>query len=227
MKSLLCILLMPLAALAQNAPDDYTLIGAGVRSRPEYDGSNSRTVDLIPVLRYYGKPWFARTTQGMLEAGARAELEPGFDAGIQLAYEQGPRDRDPGASIGAHLEHDRKFGPVPVNFLVRLRRHLESERGTQADFRATVGVYGNGRAAAGVFTQATWASSRFTQAYYGISEGGLLYTSLGALGSYNLSKQWVLVGSAEGRRLSDDVARSPIVERRTGYYASAGLAYRF
>ena len=217
--------MIPMIAFAQS--EDYTLIGAGVRSRPEFDGSGSRTVDLIPVLRYYGKPWFARTTQGILEGGARTALEPGFDAGVQLAYEQGPRDRDPGASIGAHLELDRKLGPMPVNLLFRLRKHLDSDRGAQADLRATAGVYGDARASAGVFAQATWASAKYTQAYYGISDGGLLYTSLGALGSYDLSRQWVLVGSVEGRRLSDDVARSPIVERRSGYYASAGLAYRF
>ena len=223
-KILLLLYIFPLIAQAQ---DDYTLIGAGVRSRPEFDGSGSRTVDLIPVLRYYGKPWFARTTQGILEGGARTALAPGFDAGIQLAYEQGPRDRDPGASLGAHLELDRKLGPMPVNLLFRLRKHLDSERGAQADLRTTAGVYGDARASAGVFAQATWASAKYTQAYYGISDAGLLYTSLGALGSYDLSRQWVLVGSAEARRLSDDVARSPIVERRTGYYASAGLAYRF
>jgi hypothetical protein len=82
-------LLVPLAALAQIAPEDYTLIGAAVRSRPAYDGSDAQRTDLIPVLRYYGKPWFARTTQGILEGGARWALTPGVDAGVQLAYEEG------------------------------------------------------------------------------------------------------------------------------------------
>src|SRR5205814_8346376 len=63
---------LPISAAAE----DYTLLGAGVRTRPDYDGSSSRTVDLIPVVRYYGKPWFTRTTQGMLEGGARYEFSP-------------------------------------------------------------------------------------------------------------------------------------------------------
>ena len=33
--------------------------------------------------------------------------------------------------------------------------------------------------------------------------------------------------SVESRRLSDEAAQSPIVERRSGIYANAGIAYRF
>ncbi len=232
MRILLCILLTPLAALAQSAPDDYTLIGAGIRSRPEYDGSNSQTVDLIPVLRYYGKPWFARTTQGILEGGARAELAPGLAIGAQLAYEAGRKasgvpDLDPGASFGAHLEWDTKLGPAPLNLLFRTRKHFDADRGTQADLRFTAGVYGTARTQAGVFTQATWASTKSMESFYRVHDSGLLFTSLGVLGSHDLSRPWVLVGSVEARRLASDPARSPIVERRTNYYASAGLAYRF
>ena len=49
----------------------------------------------------------------------------------------------------------------------------------------------------------------------------------GALASYDLSHRWSLVGSIESRRLSDEAAQSPIVERRSGIYANAGIAYRF
>ena len=59
---------LPVVALAK---EDFTLIGAAVRTRPEFDGSSDRTIDVHPVLRYYGERWFARTTQGLLEGGAR------------------------------------------------------------------------------------------------------------------------------------------------------------
>lgn len=228
------LLAVPVVASAQNtAPDDSTLIGAGIYSRPEYDGSNSQTIDLIPVLRYYGKPWFARTTQGILEGGARAELAPGLAIGAQLAYEAGRRASgsvsglDPGASVGVHLEWDTKLGPAPLNLLFRTRKHFDADRGTQADLRFTAGVYGDSRTQAGVFAQATWADTKSMEAFYGVHDSGLLFTSLGVLGSHDLSRQWVLVGSVEGRRLASTPARSPIVERRSNYYASAGLAYRF
>ena len=245
MKRLLLALLVPLPVLAQTTPpEDYTLIGAGVRTRPAYDGSSSQTTDVIPVLRYYGKPLFARTTQGMLEGGVRTEVSPGLALGAQLAYEAGRkgseagflRDRnvpdiDWGASAGLHAEWDPKLGPAPLNVLGRLRQNLDRDRGAQADLRLTAGVYGSGGVQAGVFTQATWANRQSNRAYYGQPgfepAGGLLFASLGALGSVDLGRHLVLVLSLEGRRLQGDAARSPLAERRSNHYASAGVAYKF
>ena len=216
-----------LLATSFTAAAQDTLFGAGIRTRPKFDGSAERTTELIPVIRYYGEPWFARTTQGMLEGGARWSVRDGVEVGAQLAYEQGPLDHDPDASVGVHIEADRQIGPAPVNGLVRLRQHLDTDRGVQLDARATVGVYGGHGIAAGLFAQATWASEKSFEAYYGVRESGLLFTSIGALASYDLTHRWTLVGSLEARRLSDEAARSPIVERRSANYASAGIAYRF
>src|ERR671931_106568 len=119
----------------------------------------------------------ARTTQGLLEGGARWNLRPGLDTGVQLAYEQGPRDDDPDASLGVHLEADRMIGPAPVNALLRLRQHLDTDRGTQLDARATVGVYGGHGAALGLFVQGTWASEKSFEAYYGVRDSGLLFVA--------------------------------------------------
>lgn len=219
---LLLLAAFPCVALSQE-----TLIGAGVRTRPEFDGFSERKTDLIPVLRYYGRPWFARTTQGMLEGGARWSAGRGLDVGAQLAYEQGPRDQDPGASIGVHAEWDRDLGPVPVDALIRVRRHLDTDRGLQVDFRATGGVYQDHGILAGVFGQFTVASEKYYRAFYGVDESGLLYTSLGALASYDLAPRWVLVGSVERRHMSDNAARSPLVVQRSASYGTIGLAYRF
>ena len=223
---LLLIALLALPGLAA-AQDDYTLLGGGLYSRPKFDGSRDRRVDLIPVVRYYGTPWFARTTQGILEGGARWNLREGLDVGAQLAYEQGPQDHDPGASVGVHAEWDSQLGPAPLNVLLRLRQFLDTDRGLQFDTRATLGVYEGHGLAAGVFAQATWASEKSFRAYYGVSDSGLLFTSLGALGGYELTQRWQLLGSVEHRRLADDAARSPIVDKRSGMYASLGLAYKF
>lgn len=221
---LVCMLmvLIPLGVQAEEI-----LLGAGTRNRPVFDGSADQTTDLIPVLRYYGKPWFARTTQGVLEGGARFALKPGLDGGVQLAYEQGPRDGDPGASLGLHMELDTKIGPAPLNLLARTRTQLDSDRGSQADLRATLGIYGGGGLQAGVFGQATWASEKHMQAYYGVGDAGLLFTSVGLLGSYDLARHWVAVASAELRRLASEPSRSGFVQDRTNHYLSAGLAYRF
>lgn len=235
------LLLLALALLfpAAVAAND-TLLGAAVRSRPAYDGADSQRVDIVPVLRYYGRPWFARTTQGMLEAGARSELARDFWAGAQVAYEAGRKqsesaflasrnvpDLDVGISAGLHLEWDRKLGPMPVNFLVRARQHLDHDRGGQADLRITAGVFSRGGFLAGVFGQATWGSESAVRSLYGAPNSGLLFTSVGLLTSYDLSRHWVLVGGVELRHLRDEAASSTLTERDSNYYANLGAAYRF
>ena len=146
--------LLLLAWFATCAQADDMLLGAGVRSRPDYDGASSRTVDLIPVLRYYGRPWFARTTQGISEGGIRGTLAQGFELGMQL----------------------------------------------------------------------TFASVENTRAYYGRSDSGHLYTDIGVLGSYDITRRWVAVGSVHVRRLNNDYPGFP---ERCGAYASAGVAYKY
>lgn len=231
-------LLLPLVCAGQ--PRDPLLVGAAVRSRPAYDGSGSQHTDLVPVLRYYGRRWFARTSQGILEGGWREELAPQFWAGAQLAYEPG-RERseaplletlgapelDPGVSVGLHLEWDRRLGPLPVGFLIRARQHLESGRGGQADLRVTAGVFSRGGLQAGVFGQATWGSESAVRSLYGPPDSGLLFVSGGLLGSLELGRRWMLVAGLELRRLRDAAELSALTERRANRYASAGLAYRF
>src|SRR3954469_5793208 len=223
---LLACAALPALAAAQDKPGP-TLLGAGLRSRPTFDGSAERTVDLIPMVRYFGKTWFARTTQDMLEGGARWNIGPGLDVGAQLAYEPGPRDHDPDASVGLHIEADRSIGIVPVNGLLRLRQHLNSDRGVELDARANVGVYRGHGFLAGLYAQATWASEKHFESYYDVHESGLLTTRLGAFGGYDLTPRWVLFASIEQRRLSDEAMKSPIVQRRSGAYAGASVAYRF
>lgn len=247
-----CAACLPLAACAEIT--NGAMAGPGLRSRPAYDGATAQRLELVPVIRYLGQPWFARSTQGVLEAGARTELLPGLHAGLQLAYEPGRQtsgseflqshqvaDIGRGASFGAQLEWDHLFGPMPLTLLARARKHTDSALGTQADFRLSVGVFQRGWLAAGLFTQATWADANSTASSYGIDpaaaaatglpvfvpRSGWLFASAGLLGSVELSPKWVVVGSLEARRLRGDAARSPLVQRASSHYASAGLALRF
>lgn len=245
-------LMLPWAAFAELSNDP--MLGPGLRTRPAYDGASSQGLELVPVIRYFGQPWFVRSTQGVLEGGARFELAPGLKVGAQLAYEPGRKtgesdflnsrnvsDLDPGASLGLHLEWDHMLGPMPVTLLARTRQHIDSDRGAQVDFRLSAGVYRSGRVAAGVFTQATWANAKSADSFYGITSpqssatglpafgagSGWLFDSVGVLGSIDLSRNWLLVGSMESRRLLGDAARSPLVQSGSNYYVNAGIAYRF
>ncbi|HEX6268581.1 MAG TPA: MipA/OmpV family protein [Burkholderiales bacterium] len=214
--------------VSTSAHGQATLLGAGLRSLPDYDGSAQQRTDVVPVIRYYGQPWFARTTQGILEAGARTELDRDFWAGAQLAYEpEGASNADAGLSAGLHLEWDRRLGRVPVTFLLRARQHLDTSLGGQADLRVTAGIFSRGGFLAGAFGQVTWGTENAVASRYGPRDSGWLFTSLGLLGSYELGPRWLLVGSLELRQLQDEVAESAVVEEKSGYYATLGIAYRF
>jgi outer membrane protein len=244
--------LLPLLAFAELTND--SMLGPGIRLRPAYDGSDSQRAELVPVIRYLGHPWFLRSTQGLLEGGLRMELAPGLHLGGQVAYEPGRKTRESdflkshnvpdikiGASIGAHLEWDHKFGPVPITLLARVRQHTDSDRGAQADLRLSAGVFQSGRVGLGVFAQTTWASAKSTNSFYGVTPAesmatglpayaagsGLLFTSVGLLYSIDLAPNWVVVGNLEARRLLGDARNSPFAERSTNYYATAGVAYKF
>lgn len=243
MKTLLVVAaLMPALILAEacEAQDRPTIIGAAIRSRPAYDGSSSEVTDIIPQLRYYGSLWFARTTQGVLEGGVRNELAPEFWAGAQIAYEAGRNksespflearnepDIKPGASVGLHLEWDRRLGQVPIGFLIRARQHLDSDLGGQADLRINVGIFSRFGLEGAVFGQATWGSENAVQSRYGAPNSGLLFVSAGFLAGYDVTRHWLIVASFETRKLYDEAADSPLAERGSSRYFSAGLAYRF
>lgn len=227
MRYLGLLLFLPAIALAQDPLG--TLLGVGVRSRPDYDGASKQELQPIPIVRYYGRRLFARTTQGILEGGARLELVPQFWAGAQLAFEEG-NDRtglDPGASWGLHLEWDTRLGPAPISLLARTRQHFDSDRGTQADLRATVGVYGGEKLLVAIFAQGTWATEEWVRSYYTAGDGGLIFSALGVEAAYNWDRHWVVAASLHGRQLHRDAAVSPITEEQTNYFVSAGVAYRF
>lgn len=224
MKRLLLLLLVPLSAFADDEP---TLLGAGLRTRPAYDGSRSQVTDVIPVVSYYGKALFVRSTQGVLEGGARVEVANGLTLGAQAAYEAGPRGEDPSASLGVHAEWDGKVGPAPVNFLARLRERFAGRGGSQLDLRLTVGIYKSGPFSAAVYGQTTWSSASWNQDYYRVRDSGFSIYNLGLISGYDLGSRWVALGSMEFGRLSGDLSRSPYVQQRSTFYASLGLARKF
>lgn len=252
--ALLALALAPLAAQAQMQVPDYNWLGAGARTRPAYDGSAAHVTEPIPSVRYFGGPWFARTTQGILEGGARLGLARDLHLGAQLAYEVGRQSSEAPflssrgvpdihytASAGLHAEWDHELGLVPITLLARVRQLLDTDRGAQADLRLTAGILGWRALSAALFFQGTWASAKSNQSYYGVSSdvaansglpaytpgGGLQFATGGLLWGIDLSKSWLIVGNLEARRLQGAAARSPLVEQPTSRYASASLAYKF
>ena len=228
--------------------------GPGIRSQPAYDGSASQRLQLVPVVRVFGDPWFLRTTQDVLEAGARAQILPGLYLASQLAYEPGRKasespflashhvtDVNRGASLGGLLEWDHMFGRVPITVVARLRQHVDLERGAQADVRASAGILRRGPLAAGAYAESTWASAKSVDSFYGITpaqaatsglpvyvgNSGWLTAVYGVGARLDLSGKWVAVAAAETRHLLSASTHSPLVEQGNNHYITLGFAYRF
>jgi outer membrane scaffolding protein for murein synthesis (MipA/OmpV family) len=236
------IALAPLRAQTPTppAPTYSNILGAALRLRPAYDGSSHQRVDVIPIIDYEHGVAFVRTIQGVFEGGAHVPVGSGWTVGAQLAWEESRKKRESsllrarnipdisvGASIGVHAEWRGALGAAPVRVVGRLRQQVDTDRGLQSDLRTTIGIYRGGPILAGVFTQLTWASDKAMRTYYGSSDGGLLFATLGLLGSWDLSDRWALFGSAEHRWLQGDARRSFLTERDTSYYLASGIGYRF
>src|SRR3954468_14533800 len=225
MRCLLVVLLFaPLTAAALG--DDVQFIGAGIYNHPKFDGSSAQHNDPIPQIQYIKGSWFARTTEGILEGGVRWGIGQSAAVGVQAAYEDGPRGEHPGASLGVHAELDGKVGPAPISSVFRLRQFLSNGSGWEADARVNVGIYEGHGIAAAVYGQGTWANEKIFNNFYAVSNSGLLFPALGVWGGYTITPKWLLLFSAEERRLGEAVISSPYVERRTGFYGSLGIAYR-
>ena len=94
---LVALLFAPLTAAALD--DDVQFIGAGVYNHPKFDGSPAQHKDPIPQVHYVNRSWFVRTTEGILEGGLRWGVGQSAAAGVQLAYEDGPRGEHAGRFV--------------------------------------------------------------------------------------------------------------------------------
>lgn len=248
---LVCLLMSPIVR-AELSDDSW--VGPGMRLQPAYDGSSTQRLQFVPVVRYFGDPWFLRSTQDVLETGVRMELAAGLHLGTQVAYEPGRKaqespflashhvpDVDRGASFGGQCEWDHLFGRVPVTVVARLRQHTDLARGLQADVRVSAGILRHGRVGAGVYVESTWASARSVDRFYGITpalapvtglptfvgSAGWLTGVYGIGARLDLSRKWVVVAAAESHQLLGAATRSPLVERADNTYITFGFAYRF
>jgi MipA family protein len=244
----------PASVVFGQVPENEKIIGVGARARPAYDGADRQRADIIPYLRLYGEHFFARTTQGMLEGGLRADPIGAWVFGLQAAYEAGRvtdesaflkslnfENLGPGASIGLHAEGDWKIGPIPINGLVRYRRHVDTDQGVQADLRMTAGIFSKHGVSAAVFGQVTCADRKSMQTYFGITPqqsaatglpaydagSGVRTLQFGVLGSVDWSEHWLIPWGATIQRLQGAAADSPLVRDRTNSFLNAGIAYRF
>lgn len=226
-------------------------LGAGLRWQAAVEGSDRGRTDLVPLADLDRGPWFLRTTRGVAEAGARLSIGEGLRVGGQVAFEpgrdakavpalaqRGVADLSAGASVGVFAEAVGRLGPAPASAVVRIRSHLDSDRGSQADLRVTVGLAQSGALVLGGFVQGTWADAAAMDTSFGVSPalaarsgwttyragGGWRQVSAGLLGQWDLAPGWALQGSLEARTLLGSARSSPLVQQPAAAAAVLGVA---
>ena len=252
----LIVFTIPFLAIAEDESDP-NILGLALQSGSSYLGSNSNKISIVPIIMLANGPWFAQTTEGILETGFQQDFLKNYTIGIQLAYEDSRLQRDSSflkqhnigdikasASYGAFLQYNNNlFQIIPIDLLVRYRKDINSARGSQLDLRLTTGVYGGEAKRLNVeaFAQTTYANQNSSQYYYGISQeqslistlnpyvnkSGFLSSQIGFWASYDVTTNWLLVGDIEVTRLQGDARNSPIVRNRTNNSALIGLAYKY
>jgi outer membrane scaffolding protein for murein synthesis (MipA/OmpV family) len=89
--------------------------------------------------------------------------------------------------------------------------------------------------------QATWGDGKSMRRAFGISAAqaavsglpayapgsGLRSTQAGLIGDLDIGRHWVGLWGVHFDRLQGDAADSPLTRDRGGWYANAGVAYRF
>jgi MipA family protein len=240
--------------LAQDALPRVNFAGPGVRIQPEYEGAAGTTSLPVLLLNFERGLFFAGTSRSMAEAGVRVRLRRSLAVGGQIAFERGRArkdsaflrrhalaDIDDGASIGPFVEATYNIGPVPVEWLMRVRQHLDQDLGAQLDLRGTCGVFGDESVRAGLFAQLTWASKKANQRHFGVAaeeaargglpeysaSGGARYITAGSLASIKLAPRWDALLVAEWRWALDAARRSPIMQDEAGFLATLGAIYWF
>jgi len=237
---LLFLALAPVAAQAQIPLPDYSWLGAGVRSGPAYDGPPPTRTELIPSVRYYGRPWFARTTQGMLEGGARIEITTDLHLGAQFAYEGGRIASE--AVFLASRNVRTSSRALPPASMPNGISGSDRCRSRSWPARASSSTPTGGRRPICALPRSSTAAARSpclsssrgpgrsaksNQSFYGVTPevsastglpqytpgSGLLFTTGGVLWGVDLSRSWIVVGNLEARRLHGDAAGSPLVEQ--------------
>jgi outer membrane protein len=240
------------AAFTQTPLPRNNFVGPAMRIQPEYEGAHGSSTLPVLLLNFERGLLFAGTSRSLAEAGVRLRIHRSMSIGAQLAFERGRSRKDSaflrrhalsnidhGTSIGPFAEASYSIGPVPVQWLVRLRQHLDQDLGAQLDFRGTCGVYGDDFLRAGLYAQLTLATGKSNQRHFGVSaqeaalgglpeysaSGGLRHFTLGALASAKLAPRWDAIAVAEWRQALGAARDSPVVEDKLGFLATLGVIY--
>ncbi|PIJ48612.1 hypothetical protein BL250_15495 [Erwinia sp. OLTSP20] len=105
------LLLMPLAALAQDDAPSFSL-GAGTLTAPVYDGASAYTTTLLPLVKAVAPTASWGTFSASFPEGLRWDLPVGDTFGVALLGNYDPGCREDIRTLSGHNDHLRGMGDL-------------------------------------------------------------------------------------------------------------------
>jgi len=228
-------------------------VGLGAQLAPRYAGSDDSHLQILPILSVQRGLLFADTTRG---AGVQYQTSWGLYAAQSIYYDQGRlqsnSDWRPGSRKLAGMG-DVASSLTTRTLLAQdlgngLSASVEAEfslRDSASRSRYRAGMEfealkaGHERLVLDLDTH--WGDRHYNQAYFGVSAaqaassglpafraaGGLYAVSLGATWEHSFDAHWASSLQVTSLRYVDDVSRSPVVERRDAFSATAAITYTY
>lgn len=245
------------AALAEDlprpAPGEWSvLLGGGLGTRPEYEGSNSFDISPLPLVDIRYRPdllllhtVFASTIEGigLLFFDSRA-----FRLGASLAYDGGrsdDKDRhlnglgDIGGGPEFRVFAGTSLGPVRMQLAVR--RSFGELDDTTVTLSASRRWRVDDRLRLRLKLAGEWGDSRHMDGYFGVTtaqsvssglarydaDAGFKSVQLSLYATYNFNSNWLVLGGVGVGYLLGDAGDSPVAETEWQPFGMLGVAYRF
>jgi len=250
-------LLAAVAAIGSTAAQEgpRNLLALGVASVPEFEGSADRTA--VPFLfgridlGSYGSLRLAGAglqynvlgDRGAWAFGPSLSYRPARDADVKDPVVQRLREIDATAEAGLFVEYglrDVLGSGDRLGVGVDVKGNKGGQVGLNANYRAAkIGAFHFGADAS-----VSFANDKYMETYFSVdadnalrsglpqysASGGAKSVSLGLTATYDLTREWVLLGRVGFSRLLGDARDSPIVRLRgdeNAVLAGVAVGYRF
>jgi outer membrane protein len=241
------------AALAQEPPRN--VLGLGAISVPDFEGSADSAVRPLLLGRLDLGSYGSLRLSGLSvqynimgpkspwALGPVVSMRPARDDGVDDVVVRKLRKVDGTAEAGFFVEYGF-MDTLSAGDRLSVGLEARGGKGTQVTWSARYQGAKMGAFQYSFDLSSTHANDKYMDTYFSVDAdnsqrsglpvykagGGMKSTSLGLTGSYDLSRQWALIGRASVSRLAGDAADSPIVRLRGDNSANSigiAVAYRF
>jgi outer membrane scaffolding protein for murein synthesis (MipA/OmpV family) len=244
-------------SLGEEAPRGWSGdLSLGLHAAPDFEGSRTTRKGVMPNFDLvYRADGLGRVTLGGQGLGWTFAETPDWSLGVGLGIDPGRRQRAgdsfrPGSprlagmgdiAAAPTLSLSGSYGPRSMPLNVSLKHALGSYRGTLLEVGTAIPWQLAPKVALVVSPGVSWSDRRYAQAFFGVdavqaaatgrprfdAHAGLENVRLGAELDLALDRRWHVVASAQYKRLLDDAADSPVVERKGQTSGGLRVEYRF